>query len=223
MRKHSPVFAVLAALILGFSLAACSSGSSTTSSSGDAAQNAQQAKDETQLQYVEPLPYFSYSEIRWEAIELEATQALGINTESYGFMYDKLVWTCPSIGLPVPSTTQLSNPYSAQWNVQGGYNSNNNVAGVAVGQPEPTGIFTGDSTGTYSLCVTANGKRYFQYNEGFTDATTAPSHWNGSQIVTTGEPALPSCAGYNLGTKKAKALCVKSGARLPAGGTPFNG
>jgi hypothetical protein len=202
-----------AAAIACLSLAACdNSGSTTGTATGDQLSQQQQQADTTQLEYAVPLPSFGFSELRFELVQIEAVQALGINSTSYGFEpgIQHPAWTCPSIGLPVPATDQLSNPDQAQWNSGSGGNNAWAVAGVAVGQEDPNGVFQGDTTGTYSLCVTPTGHQYLQYNEGYTDATTAPSHWDAAsgQIVLTGTPVLPKCV-IQLVRNKRSEVCTK--------------
>lgn len=188
------ILAALAGATLAATLAACSS---STTSTGDQVTNAQQANQDTQYAYTQPLPYFPFSQIRQTAIEAEAIDALGIASTTFMFVpgVPNPVLVCPSIGVPVPVTDQLSNPLVAQW---GDYN---NSAGVAVGQEEPMGVFTGDSSGTNSLCVKDVGSNYLGYNEAYDVSVTAPAYWDPNYwgpgkgyIKITGTPVMPVCS-----------------------------
>lgn len=187
------ILLAVAAAVATASLAACSSDSS---SAGNDITNAQQATQDTQYAYVQPLPHFPFSQIRQDLIEIEAINALGIASTTFMFIpgVPNPVHICPSIGVPVPVTDQLSNPLVAQW---GGYN---NSAGVAVGQEEPMGVFTGDSTGTNSLCVNNTGGQYAGYNEAYDVSVTAPAFWDPNYwgpgkgyIKIQGTPVMPVC------------------------------
>jgi hypothetical protein len=176
-------------------LAGCSSGG-TVAGSGNSITNAQQANDDKQYAFVQPLPFFPFSQIRQNVIEAEAIDALGVNSTTFFFVQgiDHPVFTCASVGVPVPATDELSNPYVAQWN-SGGSGGNYGVAGVTVGQEEPDGIFPGDTTGTNSLCLNGKGQEFLGYNEAYDISFTAPAHWDSTlqQIVITGTPVLPTC------------------------------
>ena len=190
IRWHSKLVALGGAAALSvFALAGCTSGNA---SSGNALSQAQQQRDTTQLEFVEPLPTFQYSQIRFDLIQIEAIEALGLNSVTYGFMPGNNqgpIFSCPSVGLPVPVTDELSNPWQGE-TVNSGANGN---TAIAVGQEDPNGVFQGDSTGTNVLCINSKGQTYDQYTEGYDDTTTAASHWDSStgQIVVTGAPVMP--------------------------------
>ena len=196
------------AVFLACGASSCSGGGG---GAGNAATNAQQGRDDTQYAYVQPLPFFPFSQIRQTVIEAEAIDALGIASTTFFFVpgIDHPVYTCPSIGVPVPATDQLSNPFVAQWN-NGGTNGN---AGVAVGQEDPDGVFTGDTSGTNSLCVSNGGGQYLGYDEAYTISFTASAHWDSGigQIVVTGTPVMPVCRVKVLSASKHKAeeVCTK--------------
>lgn len=181
---------------------------SSSSSNGNAITNAQQGVQDSQYAYVQPLPYFPFSQIRQDLIEIEAINALGIASTTFFFNsgVPNPILVCPSVGVPVPTTDQMSNPYQAQWNGsnngngQDGPGAGNSDAGVPIGQDEPMGVYTGDSTGTNSLCINGTGGQYEGYNEAFDVSVTAPAYWNPNfwgpgkgKIIVTGEPVMPVC------------------------------
>jgi hypothetical protein len=126
---------------------------------------------------------FQWSQLRQTLISIETAQA--DNTQTTTFFFNQGVQdpisSCPSIGFPVASTTELTNPL--QNDGQGGQG-----AGAVIGQVDPTGVYSGSSTGTYVVCISANGGNYVQYWEGFVDNVTGPAVWNTTthQVQLTG-------------------------------------
>jgi len=88
--------------------------------------------------------------------------------------------SCPSIGFPTPTTAQLTNPLQDVG------------TGGPIGQLEPNGVYTGDSTGTYVVCVAPNGTKYVSYWEGDVQTEGGPAHWDDTkgQIVLDGAPTV---------------------------------
>jgi hypothetical protein len=76
--------------------------------------------------------------------------------------------------VPIPNTASLSNPQQV---VTG---SNDRGYGLAtIGQMDPIGIYTPtSSTGTFVICVDAQGKPYANYWEGVVKTVFAPAKWN---------------------------------------------
>lgn len=152
-------------------------------------QNAQ-ASDTRSLITNQPLPHYNYSQIRQTAIDVENIQAYGTQTTSFFFNMGVAdpIFVCPSLGLPIPNTVQLSNPQQIA-PVSGRYGGGTQV----IGQMEPTGIYAPtSSSGTAVICVNASGKPYVKYWEGFVDAVTAPAIWDYAHHVekVTGAPTV---------------------------------
>jgi hypothetical protein len=198
---------VIGAIGIGVLVAACGPGTSA----GQALENKASNNIEKTYLLNEPPPEFSYSAIRATAISIEAIQALNEQTTSFGFnMGEKNpVWSCPSLGEPVASDDEITNPDQAE-QVTGGSDSGGNTA-VTVGNMDPNGIYAGDSTGTYVLCVNASGTPYAEYWEGSVDTVSGPAVWNSKTgtIDVTGAPTMPKCTVANAGEKSAKTTCVK--------------
>lgn len=195
----------LGAVLAVFALAACSHGGA---SSGQALE--QQASNNIEKSFLlnQPPPHFQHSDIRATAISIEAIQALGEQTTSFGFNQGvkNPVWSCPSLGEPVASTTEITNPQQIQ---NDGYPQGG--AAVPIGNMDPNGIYAGGSTGTYVLCVNAAGQQYSEYWEGFVDSVSGPATWDAAtgSIKVTGAPTMPNCTVAGAGTKQAKTTCVK--------------
>ena len=196
---------VIGAIGIGVLVAACGPGTSA----GQALENKTSNNIEKTYLLNEPPPTFSYSAIRATAISIEAIQALNEQTTSFGFnMGEKNpVWSCPSLGEPVASTDEITNPQQVATTTvpyQGG-------AAVPIGNMDPNGVYSGDSTGTYVLCVNASGTPYAEYWEGSVDTVSGPAVWNSKTgtIDVTGAPTMPRCTVTNSGKKTAKTACVK--------------
>ena len=204
MRKTLLIIAPAAAGLLA--LTACSHSGNPA---GQALEFKAQGGIEQAANVNQPVPTFQHSDIRATAISIEAIQALGEQTTSFGFNQGVKdpVWSCPSLGEPVASTTQITNP-AQPYNMTDG---NGNYNTVTVGNMDPNGIYQGDSTGTYILCVDKNGTPYAQYWEGFVDTVSGPATWNAAtgQITVTGQPTMPTCTIAKPGTTAAKTTCVK--------------
>lgn len=222
MNRKVALAAAVAALALA--AAGCSSQASTTSAKGNNYTNAQQSIDTNQLAYVQPLPYFPFSQIKQNLIEIEAIQALGINSTSFIFVQgiNHPVLVCPSQGVPVPATDELSNPVVPVWN--SAWDNGYSVAGVTVNQIDPTGIFSGDTTGTNGLCLTNSGHPYDVYNEAFYITVTANAYWDNAkgQIVVTGTPVMPLCKVFRYTYKGKPAAYEKCTAPKSATTDPFS-
>ena len=61
----------------------------------------------------------------------------------------------------------------------------------------PTGIYTGDSSGTYVICVDAKGEAYARYWEGYVQAVSGPAEFRDGQVVLIG----PSSFDFDNGEK----------------------
>lgn len=213
MKKIIAAIAVAGAVVL--SCTACW-GSGTAATDGNARESAQQAYDTTSLEATIPLPYYPFSQIRMDLVDIEAINALGIQSTAFFFVpgIDHPVFTCVATGVPVPATDQLSNPNQVEWR----YNGADGVASAVTGQMEPTGIYAGDTTGTNNLCNDpARAKQFLGYDEAYTVALTARAHWDttAKMIVVDGDPVMPVChvqtrtVGKNSdGTKKISAAEV---------------
>jgi hypothetical protein len=153
-----------------------------TSSQGDATRN-DQATTESQLQTYQqnqPIQRYKWSQYRQTIIDVERAQVTGVATTTFFFnqgVQDPFQ-VCPSIGEPVPSTAQLTNPDQITWGA-------NSAGSAVISQAEPNGVYIGDSSGTYVVCVAGSGKRYVDYWEGFVHTVGGAAHWDADkhQIV----------------------------------------
>ena len=181
MNRKTIAGGIAAAAIAALSLTACTQ----SGNAGQAAENQAQQHDTTSLVNDQPIPHFNYSQIRQTLIDAETIAADGTQTTSFFFQMGlpDPVFTCPSLGMPVANTAQLSNPQQ----VVGTGNSN----AVTTGQMDPYGIYAPSaSTGTYVICVNSSGARYLEYWEGDVMTVTLAATWNKAThtIAVSGAP-----------------------------------
>lgn len=158
---------ILAGVALVAVLAACSDTKNESATAKDEATSAQALND---LQKAHPTPSFERSQIRQNLVDIVTAQAEATQTTSFFFLEGVgVVGSCPSIGFPIASTTQLTNP---------GRETGPRESRIVLPQVEPTGIYTGDSSGTYVICVDARGDAYARYWEGYVQVITGPAEIN---------------------------------------------
>jgi hypothetical protein len=151
-----------------FGVAACGS-----SHSANSAEQAKQASQQDMYSKNQPIPLWPSSALRGTLITVEDAEVHGVATTTFFFNMgvQDPVLSCPSLGFPLASTAQLSNPQQV-------VNTYNNNAGTAIPQQEPNGIYTGDSTGTYVVCARPDGSKSIDYWEGFVYTVGGPAHWD---------------------------------------------
>lgn len=131
----------------------------------------------------QPLPAVSgKSQLRGNLIDILKFQIEGGTSWTYFFNagMEAPVWTCPSIGDPIPITHQLTNPNKGKGKGSDGITTLN--------QMEPTGVFTGDSDGTNVICLGSNGQGYKVYWEGQVFSSTIELQWDPTQHMLVPKP-----------------------------------
>lgn len=192
MNKKVAGFAGAAVVVL--LAAGCSFGGTSgggTQASANNKETQAQSQDSYNLINNQPVPVYKYSQMRATEIDVQDIQANGEDTTSFFFNQGVAnpIMSCVSRGMPVPASAQLTNPSQIRWN-SGGSGGSYGVAGVTISQMDPTGVYTGDTTGTNVLCINSKGQEYIQYWEGFVDAVSGPATWNSTthQIQLLGAP-----------------------------------
>jgi hypothetical protein len=188
VNKIRTIGGIAAAGILAVSLAACNSSSSA---SGQQTENDQQQQDTNSLVTDQPIPHFNFSQIRQTLIDAETISSDGTQTTSFFFQMGDPdpVFSCPSLGMPVANTAQLSNPDQVVNDT--GNNSPTGGAALTVGQMDPDGVYApSSSTGTYVICVNSSGAKYLEYWEGDVMTVTSAATWDSSthQLQVSGAP-----------------------------------
>jgi hypothetical protein len=167
-------------LAVSLGLSACG-GSGT---SGQAAEQSIESRQLSQYNQSQPIPFFKWSLERQVLIDAETASAEGDQSTSFFFNYgvQDPIMTCPSLGMAVPDTAQLSNPQQVL------YPSGRDA--IAISQADPFGVYSPPSSeGTYVICV-IDGKPVLQRAEEQVHTVMAPARWDSSkhQIVITGNP-----------------------------------
>ena len=111
----------------------------------------------------QPVPSIDFSLERHILIQLYVARQKATNTFSVvqSAYTGKVLWSCPSIGFPIPYATQLTNPNQVQW--KGGMHE---YASAVLAQQEPNGLFSPASAdGTWVPCVDERGKITPVYEE----------------------------------------------------------
>lgn len=164
MRKF---IALILLVVLGVALSACDD-----RSTGDQAESRTQAQATTNVVQNQPIPVFMRSQMRQNLIEIETAQANGVQSTTFFFNQgvQDPIFVCPSIGTPIAASMSLSNPQQIQY-------SDSHGSGV-VAQMDPNGVYTGATTGTYVMCIGADGKPFAKYWEGFVDTIFGPAIWD---------------------------------------------
>lgn len=112
------------------------------------------ARNQQQLLISQPIPAFDWSQERDSLIQIYRLRNEARNTWTvvYSDMGQPL-WSCPSVGFPIPGGTQLTSPQQA-------------IGTVVVPLSEPNGLYTDPSTNsTWVLCVRKNGDVVPVYTE----------------------------------------------------------
>lgn len=128
-----------------------------------------------QYQKSQPVPRWDWSQMRQTLIDIRTAQAETTRTTSFFFSGGAIdpengpIMSCPSIGFAIPDTYQLTSPDAIEYSDWGN---------VTYGQMEPTGIFSGDSTGTYVVCIADDGSNYVARWEGFVFTVSGPAEWD---------------------------------------------
>lgn len=171
MKKTQVLKYVTGSILLAGLLTA---GASSCSSESSSSTNTDEAVSEAILsdfQKAQPVPKFKYSQYRENLIDIVTAQAQPTATTTFFFNTGTPdpVFSCPSVGFPIPGSAQLTNPEQIEDRYEGD---------VAIPQVEPNGTFTGETTNTTTICRDANGRGYAVGWEGFTMPITGPAEWN---------------------------------------------
>lgn len=177
--NHCRSVAVAGAAVAGMvSLAACGGSSAPANSSNQKAETNQLGV----YNATQPLPVFNKSQLRQTLIEIETAQSQPTPTTTFFFNLGTTdpISQCPSIGFPVPTTDQISNPDQVI-----NSDSYRGSPGAVIPQIDPNGIYSGDSTGTYVLCLNATGTAYASYWEGYVYTVSGSASWDSKTKAVT--------------------------------------
>ena len=132
--------------------------------------------DNQQSTYVrnQPLPTFPWSLERHLLIQLYQARNQSVTTYSYVInqFNGTIMWSCTSLGFPIPATTQLTNPQRVVYQ------------SAVIPQPEPNGVFAPpDTEGTWVLCASEGGNLEPVYIEEHVRTFTRPMEERNGRLV----------------------------------------
>lgn len=137
---------IILVAVLALAAVACGTPTSGNANTNEATQVNRQQDIYNKTQ---PIPLFDYSQDRATLLQIYSAKNEARQTWAVVFSNNGVpLWSCPSIGFPIPTTTQLTNPDSYGGGAYGYF---------TLPQAEPNGLYTGDSLATYILCVRPNG------------------------------------------------------------------
>jgi hypothetical protein len=186
MKKPTKITLAVAALAAGVALALAGCSTSATQYDQQNTDKQLQTYDKTQ-----PVPFNNWSQYRQTVIDIEQAEVHGVATTTffYNLGSNVPVKECPSIGFPVAITAQLTNPDQVAF----GGNTNGHAGDYGtIAQQEPNGVYTGDSSGTYVVCIGDNGDKRIDYWEGYVETEGGPAHYDATsgQIVDEGQSTV---------------------------------
>lgn len=163
------LIAVAILVFFGLTASSCDNGNESTDRGGKTAQNEQDSINRgfNRLSNTQQVPEFDWSQERQTVIDVETIRATGATSTTAFYLEGVgMIGWCPSAGAPVPGTYQLSG--TKQWV---DIPDDESKALYDIDQGEPTGVYIGPSTGTWTLCLDDNGKKFAKYWEGYVDST----------------------------------------------------
>lgn len=164
MKRHRVVTGLVLVMLAFATMASSCEGQKTRSkkaTDNGRAEAATMAEGFARVIKSQQIPVFDWSQERQILIDLYGVRAGGTHGTAIVTAIDgTLLWWCPTVGSPIPSTYQLSNPETFVDPPDRGGQTD-----VLVPQGEPTGVYPGDSAATWVLCVDDNGTPFAQYDE----------------------------------------------------------
>jgi len=173
---------LIALLVIGVGLGIGGAASAGWFSSGSESDKTEKERVEQQQQiYVnsQPIPAFDWSLERHIFIELYKARNNAVQTYSYVRNWQgQIIFSCESIGFPMPANTQLTNPDKL---------ARDRIESVTIPQPEPNGLFTSPSNvGTYVFCINDDGSVSPSYFEAEIESHLSPLTPSGSRLQSDG-------------------------------------
>lgn len=125
----------------------------------------------------QPTPRFDWSLER--SLMIQLYQARNTRTMTYTYVLNSyngsILMSCPSLGFPIPATTQLTNPQT----IAHGYQSI-----TTIDQAEPNGMYAPPSThGTWVMCLADDGNVEPRYVENDVLTSVRPLRMVDGQLV----------------------------------------
>lgn len=169
--------AIIAA-VAAVSLTAC------TNYAGNKGQGTEFKNNQSQQQQYEqaqPNPFFKFSEYRKITQQVETSEAQGLQGTAFFMSFQGYpVFTCNSLGQPVPATVQLTNPSQPYLQrVPGGSGGGFDYSALEIGNMDPNGVYSPpNATGTHVECVNSQGQKELITWEGEVLSVMGPAVWD---------------------------------------------
>jgi len=151
---------IVCLLAAAVAVTACTSDSKPRQDAREREQNAT-GRAMNRMTQSQQVPEFDFSQERQTLIDVLTVRAEGTHGTAVAVALDgTLLWWCPTVGAPVPSTYQLTNPDQVA-----GRGGRNHYEGQVIAQAEPTGVYSAESAATWIVCVADNGTSFGMYDE----------------------------------------------------------
>jgi len=155
---------VFLALLLAAVVAGCTQDNSDTQQSARDNVKDEQARINEGVGAIhdaQQIPTFDYSQEYQTLLDVLSVRAEGTHGTAVVTALDgSLIWWCPTVGAPVPSTYQVTG--STQYVDVAGDGTEERLP---FDQAEPTGAYVGESAATWVLCLDDNGTPFAMYDE----------------------------------------------------------
>ena len=147
-----PALAVLAVAVLAL-------GGCNDSTSGDQSERDFTARSQQHFDVAQPPHQYDASQARANLIAAQDAMAEGANSWTVQTVPGVgITFQCPSVGMPIPFSTQITNPQKVAYD--------NNGGNLTLPQQEPYGLYTPDGVAaTYANCVLPDGSIGIFYSE----------------------------------------------------------
>lgn len=205
MQRIIIVVAALASI-----LAACTVPVNNNSQARDAQRTEQQ---QSIYEVNQPIPAFTYSQDRDTLIQIYRlrNEARLTYTTFHSMNDPQPVFGCPSRGYPIPADTQLTNPQqlAGAWVPSGSSTGDTRSDGKGgwvrwvdgvIELPEPNGIYSsGNTDGTWVLCIRPDGSVHPIYSEMKLQTFPFEVHWDAQQKMLV-DGGAQSSSTISIGT-----------------------
>ena len=186
-------FRAIAGIACFFALTAGQAGCNVTPDKASATETEQKSQNLQMSQFLrnQPVPSFDWSLERHMLIEIYKARQRAVTTFSVvqSEYTGKVLWSCPSIGFPLPYATQLTNPQQVVGHTY--VPSGGSVAAVAVAQQEPNGLFTpAQSDATWIPCIDEKGRITPVYEEKHVTVFMRPVTEKDGTLIQSGASSL---------------------------------
>lgn len=178
MKFKKSISTIVIGAAAALSLTACSN---YAGNSGQGKEFKTNQSQQHQYEQSQPNPFFKFSEYRKITQQVETAEAKGLQGTAFFMSFqDYPIFTCTSLGQPVPATVQLTNPSQPYLQrVPGGSGGGYDYSALEIGNMDPNGVYSPpDASGTHVECVNAQGQKELITWEGKVLSVMGPAVWD---------------------------------------------